>query len=109
MIEVTTSEFDARISGSDSGPYLVDFWSPICGRCYALRPQLEGGLGDEDHAMAINVFDEPELAERYDVKSLPVVLLIDSGKVVGRYDDPILSTQVIEDFRKLQTKLRLAR
>jgi thioredoxin 1 len=108
MIDVTQSELDAKLA-NETGPHLVDFWSPICGRCYALRPQLERGLGDDEHAMAVNVFDEPGLADKYGVKALPVVVLIDDGLVVQRFDDPILSTDVVDAYRQLQAQPRLAR
>ena len=107
MIEVTQSEFDAKLS-LESGPHLVDFWSPICGRCYALRPQLERALGDDDQVMAVNVFDEPALTDKYGVNALPVVLLIDNGQVVRRFDDPVLSTDVVDAYRELQARPRLA-
>lgn len=107
MIDVTQAEFDGKLA-AENGPHLVDFWSPICGRCYALRPQLERALGDDDQAMAINVFDEPELAEKYGVNALPVVLIIDNGRVVRRFDDPVLSTDVIDTYHELQRRPRLA-
>ena len=101
IVEVTETAFDDRLA--QPGAFLVDFWSPVCGRCYALRPQLENAFaGDETSAVAVNAFEEPNLVQRYGVESLPTVLLIEDGEVRRRYTDPILSTEVVGALRSLQ-------
>jgi thioredoxin 1 len=103
IAEVSGTQFDARLV--QPGVFLVDFWSPVCGRCYALRPQLERAFaGDEASAVAVNAFEEPDLVERYGVESLPTVLLIEDGEVRRRFTDPILSTDVLSALRLLQAQ-----
>ena len=102
IVEVTEAGLDSRLA--QPGAFLVDFWSPVCGRCYALRPQLERAFVDDDtSAVAVNAFDEPNLVQRYGIESLPTVLLIDNGVVRRRFTDPILSTEVVGALRALQS------
>jgi thioredoxin 1 len=101
IAEVSMAELDRRLA--EAGPLLVDFWSPVCGRCYALRPQLEKAFeGDDMSAVAVNAFEEPELVSRYEVQSLPTVLLLQGGSVRRRFTDPILSTEVVDALREMQ-------
>jgi thioredoxin len=85
-----------------SGPILLDFWAPDCGRCHSLRGQLEIALDRDPSAgdiYAINVRAEPEIAEKYGVMSLPTVLILDGGTEVERFTDPILSTKLMKSWR----------
>jgi thioredoxin 1 len=102
--EVDREKLQVRLT--DSSPFLIDFWSPVCGRCYALRPQLERALeGEQGSAVAVNVFDAPDLAEEYAVSSLPTVLIVQDGTVRKRFTDPILSTDVIETLHGYQKQV----
>jgi thioredoxin len=77
VTELTEATFDEAIAG---GPLLVDFWAPWCRPCKALEPILEA----LPVAVArLNVDEEPGIASRYDVLSIPTVILFDRGEALG--------------------------
>ena len=77
MTELDATTFDDAIAG---GPLLVDFWAPWCRPCKALEPILE----ELPVAVArLNIDEEPGIASRYDVLSIPTVILFESGEVRG--------------------------
>jgi thioredoxin len=77
VTELDEATFDDAIA---SGPLLVDFWAPWCRPCKAVEPILE----ELPVAVArVNIDEEPGLASRYDVLSIPTVILFSDGEPRG--------------------------
>jgi thioredoxin 1 len=77
MRQLDEATFDGAIAG---GPLLVDFWAPWCRPCKAVEPILEE-LPIE--VARVNIDEHPGLASRYDVLSIPTVMLFSGGEPRG--------------------------
>ena len=83
IVHPNATEFDQLISGDK--PVLVDFWADWCMPCRMLAPTIE--QIDEHYAgritvAKVNVDEQPELAERYQIQSIPTILIFSKGKLI---------------------------
>lgn len=84
-LTLTDQNFD-EILAAQSGLLMVDFWAEWCGPCRAVAPVLEGLAKDSSDKVTlakVNVDENPALAARYGIRSIPTVLFVRQGKVVG--------------------------
>ena len=77
MRQLDETTFHAAIEG---GPLLVDFWAPWCRPCKALEPILDELPVD---VASVNIDEEIGLASRYEVLSIPTVILFAGGEARG--------------------------
>lgn len=84
VITLTNSNFDEVIASS-SQPVLVDFWATWCGPCRMVSPIVDEIAEEEDVTVGkVNVDEEPELAQRFGVMSIPTLLVFEGGKLVNK-------------------------
>jgi thioredoxin 1 len=82
MTNLSDISFDEEIKSSDE-PVLVDFWAEWCGPCKMIAPTLEEIAKDFAGRLKIvklNVDDAPETARRYEVMSIPTLILFKDGE-----------------------------
>lgn len=86
MLTLTDSNFDAEVLSS-STPTLVDFWAVWCAPCRAIAPAVEAIAKDMAGHLKVGKMDidsNPKVPTKYDVRSIPTLLLFHGGKVVGQ-------------------------
>ncbi len=85
-VEITNVSFDEKVS-SNAHPVLVDFWAEWCAPCRMLSPTIDQIAEDYDGKVMvgkINIDEEPELAQRFGVMSIPTLILFKEGNVVSK-------------------------
>ena len=86
VLELTESTFDATVLKNEK-PVLVDFWAVWCGPCRQVAPVVEAlsaKWGGTVTVGKVNVDDHPSIAERYNIMSIPTLMLFKDGAVVER-------------------------
>jgi thioredoxin 1 len=86
VTHVTTQLWDAEVLRSDV-PVLVDFWAEWCGPCRMVGPAVEqvgNIMAGKVKVTKLNVDENQEIAMRYNVQSIPSLLLFKGGKEIAR-------------------------
>lgn len=86
IVHLTEQSFDETLS-RQQGLMMVDFWAEWCGPCRAISPVLEELARDSGGKVTlakVNVDENPGLAARYGIRSIPTILFVKQGKVADQ-------------------------
>jgi thioredoxin 1 len=86
-LSVNDASFEQQVMRSNL-PVLVDFWAPWCGPCRMTDPILEKMAGEMAGRVLIakvNVDENPQTAQRFDIRSIPTMMVVKDGRIVDRW------------------------
>jgi thioredoxin 1 len=86
IVNLSTNTFDELVNGSDQ-PVVVDFWAEWCRPCLTIAPVLAEIAAEASGQLTVakvNVDDNPDLAQRFGVMSIPTLLVFHQGEVAKR-------------------------
>ncbi len=82
VIKITSENYASEVLASPV-PVLIDFWATWCGPCRMMTPVIEELAEESDgtyKVASVNVDDEPELANRYQISAIPCFVVVEGGE-----------------------------
>ena len=85
ILEITKENFEREVMQA-SKPVLIDFWAPWCGPCRMMAQILEEAaesIGEQALIGKVNVDEQAELANQFEIMSIPTLVIIKQGKIAN--------------------------
>lgn len=85
VINLDSKNFEEEVLNSEV-PVLIDFWATWCGPCRMMAPVVEeiaNEVGEKAKVCKVNIDENKDIAEKYDVMSIPTFIIIKNGKVAA--------------------------
>jgi thioredoxin 1 len=99
-LTLTDSTFDEEVKSS-STPVVVDFWAEWCGPCKTIAPILDEIATEQAGQLTVaklNVDDNPEIARRFDVMSIPTLIVFREGEPAKRLVGSMGKARLLEEL-----------
>lgn len=99
LTTLNTSNFDEIVNGADK-PILVDFWAEWCQPCRQISPILEELSSERaDFTVAkLNIDESPDIASRFEVMSIPTMILFEDGQPQARIVGAMGKSQLLDQL-----------
>ena len=97
-LKFTTENFNAEVIESDK-PVLVDFYADWCGPCKMMAPVIEEIAGEYEGKVKVgklNVDDNPEIAEQFNIMSIPTLIFFKDGAAQNRSTGVLAKNKIVE-------------
>ena len=97
MLNITSANFEEMVLNNPK-PVLLDFWATWCGPCRMVAPIVEEIAQERDDILVgqINVDEEKELADQFQIMSIPTLMVMKDGQVINRTQGALPKRQILE-------------
>ena len=97
VLKITNQNFESAVINSEK-PVLLDFWASWCGPCRMVSPLVDEIAQENPQFLVgkVNVDEEPELAQKFGIMSIPTLVVMKDGKIVRQVTGARPKAQLLE-------------